>query len=70
MNKNTKKIKRNINTRKNKLFIQRGGEWGSFFFGSIFGAAILKWLESPSRSNQEGGKKYSKKNKKTRKNKR
>jgi len=46
--------------------IQKGGDWGSFFFGSIFGASILKWLESPVRSNQVGGKKN--KNK-TRKNK-
>ncbi len=68
MNKSTRKNNtRKNNTRKNKMNIQKGGDWGSFFFGSIFGASILKWLESPVRSNQSGGKKV-KKNK-TRKNK-
>lgn len=61
------------NTRKNKRITQKGGDFGSFFFGSIFGAAIFKWLNSDVRS-QVGGKKHSKtksnkKNKKTRKNK-
>lgn len=56
MNKNTRKNY----SRKNKMQIQKGGDWGSFFFGSIFGASILKWLEYPVRSNQVGGKKKKK----------
>ena len=73
MNKNTRKNhsrknhSRKNHSRKNKMQIQKGGDWGSFFFGSIFGASILKWLESPVRSNQVGGKKNKKS--KTRKNK-
>ena len=47
------------NTRKNKHINQKGGDFGSFFFGSIFGAAIFKWLNSDVRS-QVGGKKHSK----------
>jgi hypothetical protein len=67
MNKNTRKN----NTRKNKMPIQKGGDWGTFFFGSVFGAVILKWLDSPVRSKQTGGKKIQKyiKKIKTRKNK-
>ena len=67
MNKNTRKNNtrnnntrnnntRNNNTRNNKMKMQKGGDWGTFFFGSVFGAAILKWLDSPVRSNQSGGK--------------
>ena len=77
MNKNTRKNhsrknhsrknhSRKNHSRKNKIQIQKGGDWGTFFFGSIFGASVLKWLESPIRSKQVGGKKN--KNNKTRKN--
>jgi len=71
MNLITKK-QRNRNTRKNKRINQKGGELGSFFFGSIFGAAIFKWLNSDIRGGQMGGKKCSKPKRnyrKTRKNK-
>jgi hypothetical protein len=52
--------KKNRNTRKNKRINQKGGEWGTFFFGSIFGAAIFKWLNADVREGQIGGKKCSK----------